>query len=30
MSKRLPLLGSPSNNGNGGAPNSDAAPHQEA
>lgn len=30
MAKRLPMLGSPSNNGNGGASNSDTAPHQEA
>jgi serine/threonine-protein kinase RsbW len=30
MAKRLPLLGSPSSNGNGNASNSDAAPHQEA
>src|SRR5262249_14341366 len=30
MSKRLPILGSPSSNGNGKASNSGAAPHQEA
>ena len=30
MSKRLPLLGSPSNNGDGKAPSSGATPHQEA
>src|SRR5215475_3228125 len=30
MAKRLPILGSPSSNGNGKASNSGAAPHQEA